>query len=101
MLDGFDDRLAVVIHAPKLEAVAMLVSIQQHISRLQPWRARIADAAQINGASPAHLPVERHMRMPDNHQVRLAACQPPFQLLIAVPRLETGSVVSARGRVNA
>jgi hypothetical protein len=36
VLDGFDHSLAVVIHAPQLDAVAMLVGIKKPIGRLQP-----------------------------------------------------------------
>jgi hypothetical protein len=48
VLDGFDNCLAVVIHAPQLDARAMLVGIKQHIGSLQAHRDRIADAAQID-----------------------------------------------------
>ena len=95
MLDGFDDGLAVVIHAPQLNAVALLVGIQKHIGRLQARRDRIADAAQIDGTSPANLTIEGNMGMPDDDQVCLAASQPPLQFAITVLGLQTGSVISA------
>ena len=95
VLDGFDDGLAVVIHAPQLDAVAILVGIKKHIGRLQAQRDRIADAAQIGDMYPANLTIERNMGMPDDNQVRLAASQPLLQFVIAVLGLDTGSVVSA------
>ena len=95
MLDGFDHCLAVVIHAPQLDALAMLVGIKKHIGRLQAQRDRIADAAQIDDMDPANLTIERNMGVPYDDQVRLAASQPVLQLVIAVLGLETGSVVSA------
>ena len=95
VLDGLDHCLAVVIHAPQLYAVALHVGIQQHIARLQARRDRIADAAQIDDLDPAHLAIERNMRMPDHDQVRLAASQSLLQVGIAVPGLDTRSVVSA------
>ena len=48
VLDSFDNCLTVVIHAPQLDAVAMLVGIQKGIGRLEARRDRIADAAQID-----------------------------------------------------
>jgi hypothetical protein len=44
---------------------------------------------------PAHLTIERHMGVPDDDQVRLAASQPVLQGVIAVPGLDTRAVVSA------
>src|SRR5712691_3016568 len=101
VLDGFDDCLAVVIHAPQLDAVALLVGIQKHIGRLEARRDRIADAAQIDDMPPANPTIERNMGMPDDDQVRLAASQPLLQLVIAVLRLQTRSVVSAWRSVDA
>ena len=95
LLDGFDNCLAVVIHAPQLDAVAMLVGIKQHIGRLQAQRDRIADAAQIDDMDPANLTIERNMGMPDDDQIRLAASQPLLQVVIAVLGLDTRSIVSA------
>ena len=95
LLDGFDDGLAVVIHAPQLNAVALLVGIQKHIGRLQARRDRIADAAQIDGTYPANLTIERNMCVPYDDHVCLAASQSALQFAITVLGLETGSVISA------
>ncbi len=95
VLDGCDDCLAVVIHAPQLDAVALLVGIQKDIGRLEARRDRIADAAQIDDMSPANPAIERNMGMPNDNQVRLAASQPVLQVVIAVLGLQTRSVVSA------
>ena len=73
VLDGCDDCLAVVIHAPQLDAVALLVGIQKDIGRLEARRDRIADAAQIDDMSPANPAIERNMGMSNDNQVRLAA----------------------------
>src|SRR6266568_485058 len=95
MLDSFDSCLTVVIHAPQLDAVALLVGIQKDIGRLQARRDRIADAAQVDGTYPANLTIERNMGMPDDDHVCLAASKPLLQFAIAVPELDTRSVVSA------
>src|SRR5258708_33789063 len=79
----------------------MLVGIKKHIDRMQAQRDWIADAAQIDDISPANLTIERNMGMPDDDQVRLAASQPLLQVVIAVPGLETGSVVSAWSSMDA
>ena len=101
MLDGFDHSLAVVIHAPQLDAVAMLVGIKKHIGRLQAQRDWIADATQIDDMKPSNLTIERHMGMPDDDQVRLAASQPLLQGAIAVLGLDTRAVVSAWSSMDA
>src|SRR6266702_2525471 len=95
LLDGFDNCLAVVIHAPQLDAVAMLVGLKKRIGRLQARRDRIADAAQIDDMSIAHLTIERNMGMTHDDQVCLTASQPLLQFVIAVLALDPGSVISA------
>ncbi|HJT59285.1 MAG TPA: hypothetical protein VJ761_22450 [Ktedonobacteraceae bacterium] len=35
VLNGSDDCLTVVIHPPQLHAIVLLVSVKQHIGRLQ------------------------------------------------------------------
>src|SRR5207247_10520226 len=96
-----DDGLAVILYAPQVGAVALLVGLQKDIGRLEARRDRIADAAQIDDTDAAHLTIERHMGMPDDDHVRLAANQPLLQFAIAVLRLETGPVISAWGRMHA
>ena len=100
MLDSFDNCLAVVIHAPKLDAVALLVGIQKDIGRLEARRDRIADAARL---ITCFLPTRRSsgiwecptMIGPPRSQSAVA----PFDHRCAW--LETGSVVSSWGSMNA
>jgi hypothetical protein len=101
VLDSFDHCLAVVIHAPQLDAVALLFSIQKDIGRLESRRDRIADAAQIDDVCPANPTIERNMGVPDDDEVRLAASQPLLQLVIAVLGPDTRSVVSSWRSMNA
>ena len=101
LLDGFDDRLAVIIYMPQLDAVALRVGLQKHISRLQAWRDWVSHTAQIDGTNAAYLPIERHMGMPNDHQVGLAASQSLLQFVIAVLGMETRSIISAWSRMDA
>ncbi len=101
MLNGTDCRLAVVIHPSQLHAVAALVSVKQHIGRLQARGDGIADAAQIDRMDPARLTIKRHMGVPDQDQVRLAARQPSLQLSITVTGLQTRPIISSWGRMHA
>jgi len=101
VLDGTDHCLAVVIHVPQLDAVALLFGIQKDIGRLEARRDRIADAAQIDDMFPTNSTIEWNMGMPDDDQVCLAACPPLLEFAIAVLEPDTGSVVSSSRSVNA
>src|SRR5258706_23019 len=100
VLNGTDCRLAVVIHPPQLHAIALLVSVKKHIGRLQARCDWIAHAPQIDRTDPAYLTIKRHMGVPDQDQVRLAARQLSLQLSITMCRLQTGSIISTWGSMN-
>src|SRR5262249_23980729 len=101
LLDGFNDRLAVVLHSPQLDAVPLCVGLQKHIGRLQAWRDWIAHTAKIDGMDAACPPIERHMGMPDDHQVCFAASQSRLQFAIPDVGVETRPVISAWSRMDA
>ena len=101
VLNGSDDRFAVIFRLPQLHTIALLVSVKKHIGRLQAWCDGIADAPQIDRTDPANLTIKRHMGVPDQDQVRLAARQPSLQLSITMCRPQTGSIISTRGSMNA
>ncbi len=101
VLDGSNNRLAVVIHTPQLNAVAMFVGVKKRIGCLETRCDGIADAPQIDRTDPAYLAIERNMGVPDHDQVRIAARQPALQLNITVRGLETRSIISSWGSMNA